>query len=243
MEFNIRKGASLPFIEVNFSKDGNKDYNYTNTNLSESVIYFYMKNVDTDVYKIAKSVSTYDNENNKIYYQFTKKNTSIVGRYEGEFKIYNEQGLIDLPLHEKIFINILPSISDSKFCCGKQYINPTPIPPQPAPTGIYYGKFSETTITSGDVSSLIFEITDNPTDNYFTLPETITPKYGYIIIPSDLPQPSDFRDSDEGCDNFNIPTNLIDTIIIKDGNGFLIQYNVYRTFWPFVGEVNCWLCV
>ena len=117
MEFNIRKGATLPYIEVNLIKDGRTDYNYTATNLSGDTIYFYMKNVDTGVYKIAKNIAAYDPINNKIYYQFTKKNTSEVGRYEGEFKIYNEQGLIELPIYDKIFINVLPSFNDSDFCC------------------------------------------------------------------------------------------------------------------------------
>jgi hypothetical protein len=117
MEFNIRKGATLPFIEVSYFKDGNKDYNFDNTNLSNAVIYFYMKNVDTNVYKIAKSVATYDSINKKIYYQFTKKNTSEIGRFEGKFKIINDQGVIELPISDRIFINILPSISNSDFCC------------------------------------------------------------------------------------------------------------------------------
>jgi hypothetical protein len=117
MEFNIKKGSTLPFIEVDYIKDGNKDYNFTITNLSGTTIYFYMKNVDTGAYKIAKSIATYDPINNKIYYQFTKKNTSEVGRYEGEFKIITNQGVIELPIYSKIFINVLPSFSDSDFCC------------------------------------------------------------------------------------------------------------------------------
>ena len=114
MEFNIRKGATLPTIEVGL---GNNNFNNLNVNLSGDTIYLYMKNVDTDTYKIAKSEASYEPTNNSIYYQFTKKNTSNEGRYSVEFKIYNERGLIDIPLSEKIFVNILPSISDSNFCC------------------------------------------------------------------------------------------------------------------------------
>lgn len=243
MEFNIKKNATLPFIEIDFIKDGRTDYNYTKTNLVNSTIHFYMKNLETDKFKVLKGICFFDLDNQKIYYQFTKKNTSEEGRYIGEFKIQNDQGIIELPLREKIFINVLPSFVDPDFCCPNKSINPVPIPPTPEPLGIYYGKFSGTTISSGDVSNLLFETTNNPTDNYFTLPETVMPEYGYILIPIDSPQPSDFRDSDEGCDNFNIPTNLISTIIIIDANGFPITYNVYRTYWPFIGEVNCWLCV
>jgi len=115
MEFNIKQKATLPFLEVSLINNGRTDYN--NTDLTTSIIYFYMKDVDTDVYKIAKGSCVYSSENNSIYYQFTKKNTSTIGRFEGEFKISNNQGEMSLPLTDKIFINILPSISDSDFCC------------------------------------------------------------------------------------------------------------------------------
>ena len=73
MEFNIRKKATLPYLEVNLIKNGRLDFNYIETNLSGSTIYFYMKDVETEVYKIAKGVCVYSTENNSIYYQFTKK--------------------------------------------------------------------------------------------------------------------------------------------------------------------------
>jgi len=117
MEFNIRKGATLPFIEVDLTKNGVNEYNYANDNLSGAIIYFYMKNVETGVYKIAKGTSTFDSTTNSIYYQFTKKNTSEVNRYEGEFKIQTQEGIVDLPLSDKIYINVLDSISNSDFCC------------------------------------------------------------------------------------------------------------------------------
>jgi hypothetical protein len=259
MEFNIRKGASLPFIDVNFFKDGNKDYNFTNTDLSESVIYFYMKNVDTGVYKIAKSVATYDSVNSKIYYQFTKKNTSDVGRYEGEFKIYNEQGLIDLPLYENIFINVLPSISDSRFCCGpnKNAIpvpvptqtpvptpTPTPTPtatPTPSATGFYYGKFNSTSITSGDViSNLTFVTANNAVNSY--VPFGTGLGYGYTIIPITFIQPTEFIDSTGGCTGIQIPTNNIGQVTINNINNVPVTYNVYRTFFRFNGTLTSWMC-
>jgi hypothetical protein len=116
MEFNIKKKATLPFIEVDLIKDGRTDYNYTKTSLVSSTIYFYMKNIETDKYKVLKGISVFDEVNYKIYYQFTKKNTSEEGRYIGEFRIYNDQGLVELPLREKLFINILPSFVDPDFC-------------------------------------------------------------------------------------------------------------------------------
>jgi len=126
---------------------------------------------------------------------------------------------------------------------------PTPTPtvtptstPNPDLPGIYFGKFSGTSITSGDSSLLTFEYTNDPTDDYVTFMSSVTPDYGYILIPISLPQPTAFRNSSIGCSGFNIPINNIGTIIIVDGNGFQINYNVYRTFNDFSGNVNCWLC-
>jgi len=117
MEFNIRKNATLPYLEVNLIKDGRLDFNYVGTNLTGATIYFYMKNVETNVYKVAKGVCFYSYDLKTIYYQFTKKNTNNIGRFEGEFKIMTDQGEVILPLREKLFINILSSFSNSDFCC------------------------------------------------------------------------------------------------------------------------------
>jgi hypothetical protein len=118
MEFNIKQRATLPYLEVNLNKDGRTDFNYVKTNLSGSTIYFYMKDVDTGVFKIAKGLCVYSTDNNSIYYQFNKRNTSTTGRFEGEFKISTSQGEITLPLRDKLFINVLSSISNSDFCCS-----------------------------------------------------------------------------------------------------------------------------
>jgi len=134
-----------------------------------------------------------------------------------------------------------PSITPTKPCG----LTPTPTPtpsstPVPDELGIYYGKFSGTTITSGDVTSLTFIYTNDPTDNYVTYPAGLG--YGYILVPISLPQPTGFRDSTSGCSGFNIPTNGVGQIIILDGGGFPVTYNIYRTFYDFNGEVDCWLC-
>ena len=112
----------------------------------------------------------------------------------------------------------------------------------PINIGIYYGKFSGATITSGDVSTLIFTVTNNPTNNYVSFSSTPNSINGYILIPTFLPQPSEFRDSSVGCSGSNIPINLIGQLIIPDINSYPITYNIYRTYWSFAGQVDCWLC-
>lgn len=134
-----------------------------------------------------------------------------------------------------------PSITPTKPCGPTPTPTPTPSStPVPDELGIYYGKFSGTTITSGDVTSLTFIYTNDPTDNYVTYPAGLG--YGYILVPISLPQPTGFRDSTSGCSGFNIPTNGVGQIIILDGGGFPVTYNIYRTFYDFNGEVDCWLC-
>jgi hypothetical protein len=119
-------------------------------------------------------------------------------------------------------------------------VTPTPSP-VPAPSRIYYGKFTGSTITSGDASTFSFVITNDPTNSYVTF--NTGSAYGYILIPVTLPQPSEFRDSNTGCSGSNIPINNIGTLVIIDTNGFAITYNIYRTFFSFFGQVDCWMCV
>jgi len=243
MEFNIRKNATLPYLEVNLIKSGRLDFRYKDTDLTTTTIYLYMKNVDTEVYKIAKGVCVYDAENDSIYYQFTKRNTNDVGRFEVEFKLSNNDGDIILPLKEKLYINILESFSNSDFCCGpNNYINPQPTPIAP---GVYYGKFIGDTITAQQViQNLTFITTSIPLNTYYTLPTKPTPEYGYILIPTSLDQPTEFRDSTNGCFGNNVPMDntIIEQLVINDINGFATTYYVYRSYYPFVGQINLWLC-
>jgi hypothetical protein len=121
---------------------------------------------------------------------------------------------------------------------------PTPTPTTsllPSAPGIYYGKFSGVTVTSGNISTFTFITTSNPTNSYVTFQTGSA--YGYILIPVSLPQPSEFRDSNTGCSGSNIPITNIGTVVIIDTNGFSITYNIYRTFFSFFGQVDCWMCV
>jgi hypothetical protein len=134
-----------------------------------------------------------------------------------------------------------PTPTPTKPCGPTPTPTPTPTStPQPILPGIYFGKFNGEVITSGDVSSLTFITTNNPTDDYVYI--TTGTGYSYILIPISLPQPTGFRDSNVGCTGFNIPTNNIGQIIILNGGGFPITYNIYRSFFPFFGDVDCWLC-
>jgi hypothetical protein len=123
-------------------------------------------------------------------------------------------------------------------------VTPTPTvsPLGPESPKIYFGKFSGTSITSGQTTSLSSGYTSNPVNSAVVLPSGSSGDYGYILIPTGLTQPSEFRDSSAGCLGSLIPFNNIGTIIIVDANGYSITYNVYRTFFPFAASVSVWLC-
>jgi hypothetical protein len=97
-------------------------------------------------------------------------------------------------------------------------------------------------ITSADTTSLTFLTTNNPLNNYVTLPSTVSPEYGYILIPVSLPQPTGFKDSNNGCTGNDAPLTNFGTLVVLDTNGFAITYNIYRSYWPFAGQLFCWLC-
>jgi hypothetical protein len=121
-------------------------------------------------------------------------------------------------------------------------ITPTPSisPLGPESPKIYFGKFSGTSITSGNTSLLSSGYTSNPTNSFVSI--TSGYSYGYILIPTGLTQPSEFRNSNVGCSGSNVPFNNIGTIIIVDANGYSITYNVYRTFFEITDGFDVWLC-
>jgi hypothetical protein len=120
---------------------------------------------------------------------------------------------------------------------------PTPTPTlAPEPPKIYWGKFSGTSITSGDTSLLSSGYTSNPTGNYKSFSSSTNPEFIYFLIPTGITQPTEFRDSTGGCFGFNIPFNNIGTIFIIDANGFSITYFVYKSTITTAGPANVWLC-
>ena len=67
MEFNIKQKATLPYLEVNLIKDGRLDFNFKKTNLTGATIYFYMKDVETNIYRVAKGVCVYSSDLGSVH--------------------------------------------------------------------------------------------------------------------------------------------------------------------------------
>lgn len=160
MEFFIKKNATLPILKMQVVKDGRSDYNKMMNLIEESAIFFSMVDTETGIPKIISRPAGFVNKvfvnpdqgpEYYIYYQFTNKDTKKTGRYEGQFLLKNDEGVLILPIREKLYINIQESfIADdlpyndcytSEFpCCISSnpvltttttsicYIDPTPTP-------------------------------------------------------------------------------------------------------------------
>ena len=124
MEWFIKKNATLPTLKVKVNKDGRSDFEKGYSDLSESSVFFSMINTETQIPKISsKSGSVISKVNNEgeteyyAYYQFTTRETSKEGRFSAEFVITNSDGVIYLPINDKLYINVTESFSldDSEF--------------------------------------------------------------------------------------------------------------------------------
>jgi hypothetical protein len=103
-----------------------------------------------------------------IYYQFTSKDTSKTGRFEGQFMLRNSDGVLITPTREKLYINIQDSfIADdleftscyvSDFPCCVNPVNPTP-----TPTNIPSNDLTDIAIPNNDIIS--YNIPDNNLDD------------------------------------------------------------------------------
>ena len=105
MDFFIKKNATLPVLKLQVVKDGRSEYNNFMELLETSSIFFSMVNIETGIPKIMSKTAgivskTFDDPNTPteyyIYYQFTKQDTSIEGRYEGQFLVKTFEGNVIL---------------------------------------------------------------------------------------------------------------------------------------------------
>ena len=153
MEFFIKKKATLPLLKLQVVKDGRNDYDNFMKTIELSAIFFSMVDIETGVPKISSRPAgfvekTFIDPNTSpeyyIYYQFTPKDTNKVGRYEGQFMLRNDDGVLILPIREKLFINIQESfiaddlpyescyVSEFPCCVNGPYTTTTTTVPCPS---------------------------------------------------------------------------------------------------------------
>ena len=107
----------------------------------------------------------------------------------------------------------------------------------------YYGKNINASLTNEQIIALANSNLITAAVNVsLTFPSSVSPEYLYIIIPQDLGQPSDWRDSTTGCFGNNIPYSNIGSATITNTYGISIIYNIYRSTNQITGSQNVWLC-
>ena len=118
MEFSINKGATLNVLKMELIQDGRNDFQKFYDKIQNANIYFRMTDVITGVKRIAKKETgieqvepASDCVGDEFYltYQFTERDTSVSGRYVGQFEIdfIDDSGTLIVPIREELFINIL----------------------------------------------------------------------------------------------------------------------------------------
>jgi hypothetical protein len=118
MEFFIKKNATLPLLKLQVVKNGRLDYNNFMSLIEQSALFFSMVDVETGVPKITSRPAGFVEKTNVdpnadpeyyLYYQFQNRDTNRVGRYEGQFMLRNSDGVLILPIREKLYINVQES--------------------------------------------------------------------------------------------------------------------------------------
>lgn len=126
-EFFIRKGSVNPVLRMELIKDGRYDFKKAmiDNAIQDSVVKFYMKDVETDLLKVAKADADIVlaqeegcEEKYILQYKWKERDTKKEGIYEGWFEInfngdLKEEGVdypsgkMIVPIQEKLQIVIL----------------------------------------------------------------------------------------------------------------------------------------
>jgi hypothetical protein len=126
MEFFIKKNATLPLLKMQVVKDGRSDYHKFMDFIESSTIIFSMVDVETGVPRITSKQGGFVSKTfvepdtppeYYIYYTFSKRDTSKVGRYEGQFMLKNSEGELIVPIREPLYINVTESFISDDTCC------------------------------------------------------------------------------------------------------------------------------
>lgn len=117
MEFFINKGATLNPLKMELINDGRNDYHKFHEKVQNANIYFTMTDVVTGVKRIAKKKAGIQQvepescigEEFYLVYHFSQKETSVAGRYVGQFEIdfLDGTGTLLVPIRDILYVNIL----------------------------------------------------------------------------------------------------------------------------------------
>ena len=119
MEFFITQNSNLPILKMEFNFDGKSSIEDFNSVLENSSIFFSMRDVKNGNLKISNKVGGFTNKiftepNAKteyyLYYKFSLYDTNKIGRFQGEFTLISDDGVLTLPIKEKLYINVVENL-------------------------------------------------------------------------------------------------------------------------------------
>ena len=183
MDFFIKKNATLPLLKLQVVNNGRSDFDNFMKTIELSAIFFSMVDVDTGIPKITSKPAgfvekTFIDPNSEpeyyIYYQLTSTDTNRVGKYEGQFLLRNDDGVLILPIREKLFVYIQESFIANDLDYETCYVSEFPC--------CVNGPYTTTTTTSSPCESPL--PTPTPT---ITKSPTPTPTITPTVTPSSTP--------------------------------------------------------
>jgi len=154
MDFFIKKNATLPLLKLQVVNNGRSDFDNFMKTIELSSIFFSMIDVDTGIAKITSRPAgfvekTFTDPNSEpeyyIYYQLTSTDTNRVGKFEGQFLLRNDEGVLILPIREKLNVYIQESFIANDLEYESCYVSEFPC--------CVNGPYVTTTTTSSPCSS------------------------------------------------------------------------------------------
>jgi hypothetical protein len=183
MDFFIKKNATLPLLKLQVVNNGRSDFDNFMKTIELSAIFFSMVDVDSGIPKITSRPAgfvekTFTDPNSEseyyIYYQMTSTDTNRVGKYEGQFLLRSDDGVLILPIREKLFVYVQESFIASDLDYETCYVSEFPC--------CVNGPYTTTTTTSSPCESPLPTPTPTVTTSLTPTP-TVTP----TITPSSTP--------------------------------------------------------
>jgi len=127
MRFFIKQHSTLPYLEIEL-EEISKKYDIGNDKWENCAVTFSMYDKKNNIYRIANKeaklvvkeriINLGDPYNYFLRYEFTEKDTSMIGDFIGEFKVdfldNHDLGKITIPINDKIEIIIKNSITRTK---------------------------------------------------------------------------------------------------------------------------------
>ena len=112
---------------------------------------------------------------------------------------------------------------------------------EPSDIGIYYGKLLTVSFDNSDFSKLEFSVRNTVVKTSITFNDEVL-SYNYFLIPKDFVQPSNIKNSNNGCLGLDIPYLILDETEITFSNGYKRTFIVYRTYFMTNGVLDVWFC-